>query len=68
MVLLEITDDNDHRMLREMGGDVEGALAYPWDTTFLAGAVWTWLVAITDMIDERHARLEQPLPIALYRR
>jgi hypothetical protein len=66
MVLLEVTDDNDHRMLREMGGDVEGALTYPWDTTFLAGAVWTWPVAITDMIDERHARLEQPLRIAVY--
>lgn len=66
MVLLEVTDDADHRMLREMGGDVEGVIAYPWDTTSLAGAVWTWPVVITEMLGTRHAHLEQPLRIAIH--
>ena len=40
----------DHRMLREMGGDVEGALAYPWDTTQLDGAVWRWPVVVSEVL------------------
>ncbi len=66
MVLLEVTDDADHRMLREMGGDVEGTHAYPWDTTLLAGAQWTWPVVVTEATDQRHPRLEQPLRITIH--
>ncbi len=66
MVLLEVTDDTDHRMLREMGGDVEGTLTYPWDTTNLAGAQWTWPVEIAEVVDERHVRLQQPLRITIH--
>ena len=35
---------------REMGGDIKGALEYPWDATLLAGAVWTWPVVVTDVL------------------
>jgi hypothetical protein len=68
MVLLEITDrpGADHRMLREMGGDVEGARTYPWDTTVLAGAVWTWPVVITEVLDAQHVQLEQPLRVTIH--
>ena len=68
MVLLEVADgpDANHRMLREMGGDVEGALEYPWDTTLLAGAVWTWPVVISEVLSPRLVRLQQPLRITLH--
>jgi hypothetical protein len=68
MVLLEVADraDGNHRMLREMGGDVEGALEYPWDTTLLAGAVWTWPVVISEVLGPRRARLQQPLRITVH--
>lgn len=68
MVLLEVSDDPDadHRMLREMGGDVEGARSYPWDSTVLADAVWTWPVVITEVLGARQARFEQPLRITIH--
>src|SRR5204862_1207502 len=68
MVLLEMADgpDANHRMLREMGGDVEGALAYPWETTQLDGAVWTWPVEVTEVLSPRRARLQQPLRITIH--
>ena len=68
MVLLEITDrpDGNHRMLREMGGDVEGASTYPWHTTQLDGVVWTWPVVISEVRGPTHARLQQPLRITVH--
>jgi hypothetical protein len=68
MVLLEVADGPgaNHRMLREMGGDVEGALAYPWDTTLLHDVVWTWPVVIDEVLGPRRARLQQPLRITLH--
>ncbi len=68
MMLLEVADrpDADHRMLRDMGGDAEGALAYPWDTTQLDGAVWTWPVVISEVRSPKHVRLEQPLRITVH--
>jgi hypothetical protein len=53
-------------MLREMSGDVEGALEYPWETTQLHGATWTWPVVVTDVLTARTVRLEQPLRTAIY--
>jgi hypothetical protein len=68
MLLLEMADgpDANHRMLREMGGDVEGARDYPWDTTQLAGAIWTWPVAVREVRSPRRVRLEQPLRITVH--
>jgi hypothetical protein len=68
MVLLEVHDGPGarHRMLREMGGDVEGALDYPWDATLLAGAVWTWPVVISALVGPDRVRLEQPLRMTIH--
>jgi hypothetical protein len=68
MVLLEVADTpgGHHRMLREMGGDVEGTRSYPWDSTVLADAVWTWPVVITEVLDTRRVRVEQPLRITIH--
>ena len=68
MVLLEVTDGatSNHRMLREMGGDVAGASAYPWATTSLRGSTWRWPVVVTDILSARTIRIEQPLRISLH--
>jgi hypothetical protein len=68
MVLVEVADGPDarHRMLREMGGDVEGALAYPWDTTQLDGAVWRWPVVVSEVLSPRLVRLQQPLRVTIH--
>ena len=68
MVLLEVTDvaTSNHRMLREMGGDVAGASSYPWATTSLSGSVWRWPVVVTDVLSPRTIRIEQPLRISLH--
>jgi hypothetical protein len=68
MVLLEVTDGatSNHRMLREMGGDVAGASLYPWATTSLCGSTWRWPVVVTDVLSPRMIRIEQPLRISLH--
>jgi hypothetical protein len=68
MVLLEVTDaaTSNHRMLREMGGDVAGASAYPWAATSLSGSTWRWPVVVTDVLSPRTIRIEQPLRISLH--
>ena len=48
-------------MLCVMGGDVEGVLAYPWDTTQLDGAVWRWPVVVSEVLSPQLVRLQQPL-------
>src|SRR5262249_29458892 len=42
------------------------ALTYPWDSTVLDGARWTWPVVITEVLDDRRVRLQQPLRITVH--
>ena len=49
-----------------MGGDVEGAAAYPWDTTQLDGAVWRWPVVVSEVLSPRLVRLQQPLRVTIH--
>ena len=53
-------------MLREMGGDVEGAVPYPWDTTQLDRAVWHWPVVVSEVLSPRLVRLQQPLRVTIH--
>ena len=68
MALLEVKDPptSNHRMLREMAGDVEGAHSFPWEDTSLDGFAWTWPVVVTDVLSPRTIRIEQPLRVAIH--
>ncbi|MET0901892.1 MAG: hypothetical protein ABWZ52_01510 [Acidimicrobiales bacterium] len=68
MVLLEVTDTptSGHRMVREMGGDVDGARAYPWQDTTLDEVTWTWPVVVTEVLSPRTIAIEQPLRITIH--
>ncbi|WP_435861523.1 glycosyl hydrolase family 28-related protein [Streptomyces milbemycinicus] len=65
-VLLQLSDDADHTLLRHMAGDVEGAADYVWaDKTKLTSYVpYEWPCRIT-AVDARRRRvtLDRPLPL-----
>ncbi|MGW3564686.1 glycosyl hydrolase family 28-related protein [Streptomyces sp. NPDC000941] len=65
-VLLQLSDDADHTLLRHMAGDVEGAADYAWaDKTKLTSYVpYEWPCRIT-AVDARRRRitLDRPLPL-----
>ncbi|MFD8380624.1 glycosyl hydrolase family 28-related protein [Streptomyces sp. NPDC059679] len=65
-VLLRLSDDADHTLLRHMAGDVEGAADYVWaDKTKLTSYVpYEWPCRIT-AVDARRRRitLDRPLPL-----
>lgn len=70
MVLVEVDNVRDHRLLREMAGDVTGATTYDWDTAaraLLGYRTWQWPVVVTEVLTSRTVRIEQPLRITVHR-
>lgn len=68
MVLLEVGDPPDHRLLREIAGDVPGAAAYDWATRAAQlYRTWAWPVVVSEVLSPRLVRIEQPLRISLHR-
>ncbi|MFG3254388.1 hypothetical protein [Streptomyces sp. NPDC048172] len=64
LVLLRLSDDADHTLLRHMAGDVPGAAGYSWsDKTKLVSYVpYEWPVRIEE-VKGNDVRLERPLPL-----
>jgi len=76
MVLLEVDNLGDRRLLREQAGDVAGASTYDWATyaaTIAAPVIsqdfvtWRWPVVVTEVLTPRTVRIEQPLRITIHR-
>ena len=64
LVLLRLSDDADHTLLRHMAGDVPGAADYSWsDKTKLTSYVpYEWPVRV-EAVEGSEVRLERPLPL-----
>lgn len=76
MVLLEIDNLPDRRLLRELAGDVPGASTYDWSTRARRisarvviddFATWSWPVIVTEVLTPRTVRIEQPLRVTIHR-
>lgn len=75
MVMLEVANDPDHRLLKNLSGDVAGAAIYDWKNRAarLAGNnqfsdydALRWPVVITEVLPKRQVRLEQPLRVDVH--
>ena len=76
MVLLEVDNPADYRLLREIAGDIAGAYNYDWakraariapPPTLDDFATWTWPVVVTEVLSSRTVRIEQPLRLTIHR-
>ena len=76
MVLLDVDNPTDYRLLKEMAGNIAGADAYNWGvdgrrianpTAFEDLLTWRWPVVVSEILSSRTVRLEQPLRIAIHR-
>jgi hypothetical protein len=76
MMLLEVDNLHDRRLLREIAGDIAGAQHYDWATraariaapVLLADyATWRWPVVVTQVLSPRAVRIEQPLRLTIHR-
>ncbi|TSB15692.1 hypothetical protein FNJ62_28605 [Streptomyces benahoarensis] len=65
-VLLQLSDDADHTLLRHMSGDIPGAAVYSWDdkTKLTSYVPYEWPCRVT-AVEPRHRRitLDRPLPL-----
>ncbi|MFJ3441215.1 glycosyl hydrolase family 28-related protein [Streptomyces sp. NPDC086081] len=64
LVLLRLSDDAGHTLLRHMAGDGPGAVAYTWSdkTKLLSYVPYEWPVRVT-RVTGRRVTLERPLPL-----
>ncbi|WP_436844435.1 hypothetical protein [Streptomyces canus] len=76
MMLLEVDNLLDHRLLREIAGDVAGAKVYDWETRAarisapapLADySAWRWPLVVTQVLSPHAVRIEQPLRLTIHR-
>ncbi|MHC5257665.1 hypothetical protein ACYSUO_07265 [Streptomyces sp. UC4497] len=76
MVLLEVDNLPDRRLLKEMVGDIDGAQTYDWSgkaTRISAPTMapdftaFRWPVVVTDVLSPRTVRIEQPLRLTVHR-
>jgi hypothetical protein len=75
MVLLEIDNLQDRRLLKEIAGNIEGAETYDWATRAAAIAAppryadfesWRWPVKVVEIVSPTQIRIEQPLRVEIY--
>jgi hypothetical protein len=76
MVLLEVDNPGNHRLLREIAGDIAGAETYDWALRAAKIAApllledfvsWRWPVVVTEVLSPRTVRIEQPLRLTIHR-
>ncbi|WP_435242057.1 glycosyl hydrolase family 28-related protein [Streptomyces cucumeris] len=67
-VLLQLSDDREHSLLKHMCGDIPGTAKYPWakKTKLLSLTPFVWPVRIAKVNGDR-ITLAQPLPLAVRR-
>lgn len=76
MVILEVDNTDNHRLLKEAAGNVAGADTYDWTNQAALISTpspladfdtWRWPVVVEEILTSRTVRIEQPLRLALHR-